>query len=398
MKIIFLFFVLIGMNCSAEIPTPEAAVSFWKGNKEPFAKPEESFKRSFQILKENYVDKGVSEESLYLAATEGMLASLNSDSKKNWNTLLSPRAMEDKQIEMSGRLIGIGATLEFDKATGNAKVRDVISGSAALKAGIKVNDQILSVNGKRYKELAEMVADIRGKTGETVKLRILREDQIVEMKIARAPVNIPLIESFQVDDQTGYLSLNTFSKDAQADVKAKLAFFKDKKIRKLILDLRGNRGGIFDNALEVADIFLNKGDVIVKAKTREGVTKEYKAKGNAWSPDTQIVVLTSEETASSAEVLTATLKENRKALVVGAQTEGKWTVESIESLPNSYFIKYSIMLLQSPSGKSYQDVGLSPDFTIAKSPVTEVMTEYNIKNLKKRLEKDSTFKAAVELK
>ena len=167
---------------------------------------------------------------------------------------------------------------------------------------------------------------------------------------------------------------------------------------KLIIDLRDNQGGVFEKALDVADYFLNSGEVIVKTKSRDGSMKEYKAKGSAWSPETAIFILTSGETASSAEVLTAALKENRKAVIVGGKTRGKWTVEMLETLPNKFAIKYSVKQMQSPSGKSYQAQGITPDFNIGERVDTESVDLPSLQNSKLRLEKDPVLKAAYELK
>ncbi|MGZ3634177.1 MAG: S41 family peptidase [Parachlamydiaceae bacterium] len=374
----------------------EGSISQWKSEKEPFKKSEESFKKALQIIRDKYADKNVTEEDLYRAATEGMLAALNSG-KENWNTLLTPRNIQDTNIEISGQLVGVGATLDFDANTKNARIRGVIAGSAAEKAGLRKHDQILSVNGKRYKDLPSMVMDIRGKAGESVKLKILREDHIIDLKVTRTEIKIPLVVAANVDSKIGYLEISGFTNESAADLKAQLNTFKDKKLTKLILDLRSNRGGVFEKALEVADTFLNKNDVITKAKSRDGTIKEFKAKGSAWSPETKLIVLTDSETSSSAEVLAASLKENRKAILMDDKTAGKWTVESLERLPNDYYIKYSVMSLLSPSGKSYEGVGFKPDFEISKPAEGDFIGYDLVKDIKMRMEKDPTLKAAVEL-
>jgi len=393
MGIILMSFFLVQVSFAAEF---EGAISEWNKNNESFKKSEETFKKVLETLKTHYVDKGVTEEDLYRAATEGMLAALN-NGKNNWNTLLSPRDMEDLQIEMTGKLAGIGATLEFDKNTGYARVRNVLAGSAALKAGIQVNDLILSVNGKHYKELKDMVADIRGKTGEKVRLKILRQESILDMNVTRSQVSIPFAESAMLNDHTGYLKIESFTNPTLKEVVEQMSLFKGKKLSKLIIDLRNNRGGLFEKSLEVADLFLKNGDVIVKTKSRDGSVRDYKAKATAWSPETRIVVLTDAETESGAEILTAALRENRGATIIGAKTVGKWTVESVESLPNGYAMKYSVMSFESPSGKSFQNTGLTPDIEIVSLTEPERLTLLS-KDLKGRMAGDPVLRAAVELK
>ncbi|MNJ96719.1 putative CtpA-like serine protease [compost metagenome] len=395
MKKIVLTLSLLTFTASSFAAQFEGSIPEWKSEKESFKKPEESFKKALQILKEKYADKNVTEEDLYRAAAEGMLAALNSG-KENWNTLLTPRNIQNTNIDISGQLVGIGATLDFDANTKNARVRGTIVGSAAEKVGLRKYDQILSVNGKRHKDLPSMVMDIRGKAGESVKLKILREDRIIDLKITRAEVKIPFVTAANIDSQTGYLQISGFSKESVPDLKTQLDTFKDKKLTKLIIDLRSNPGGVFATALEVAEMFLNKNDVIAKAKTRDGSIKEYKANGNAWSPSTQLIVLTDVETSSGAEVLAASLKENRKAILMGDKTAGKWTVESLERLPNDYYIKYSVMSLLSPSDRSYEGVGLKPDFEINKPAENDFIGFDLAKDIKKRMEIDPALRAAVE--
>jgi carboxyl-terminal processing protease len=396
MKKTILFLTLtVGMSSISLAAQFEGSIPEWKSNKESFKKPEESFNRAVQILRQKYVDKNLSDEDLYRAATEGMLAALN-EGKENWNTLLTPRNAQDTNIEIAGELVGIGATLDFDPPSGNALVRGVIDGSAAEKAGIRKHDLILSVDGKRYKDLPTMVQNIRGKAGEVVNLKILREDKILDFKVKRATIKIPIVISGLINPQTGYLRLDAFTNESAVDTKAVLNSFKDKKLTKLIIDLRGNMGGVFEKGLDVADSFLNKNDIITKAKSRDGSVKEFKAKSEAWSPNTKLIVLTDAETSSSAEILAASLKENRKALLVGGKTAGKWTVESLERLPNDYFIKYSVMSLLSPSGKSFEGAGLTPDLEVSKHPEGDSIGYDFIKDIKGRIEKDPPLKAAVD--
>ncbi len=395
MKFIVVCFCLFVQGSICFAAQFEGSVSEWKKDKVVFNKSEESFKKALEVLKSKYIDKNITEADLYRAATEGMLAALNSD-KENWNAILTPNEIEEMQIEMSGKLVGIGVVLEFDKVSGNARVRGVLPGSSALKAGLKKGDQILSVNGKRYKELSKMAQDIRGKSGESLTLRVLREDQVNEMKIVRHSIGIPMFTTARLNDQTAYLEISGFTNNAEAEVSKKLASLNDPKITKLIIDLRGNSGGSFEQAIGVIGLFLNKGELIAKTKTREGGVEEYRAKVNAWNPNAKLVILTSAETRCAAELMAASLKENRHATLMGMKTLGKWTVESVESLPNNFSMKYSVMLMESPSGQSYTK-GLSPDIEIAKSEIEEGADWGAQTDIKARSQKDSAIKAALEL-
>lgn len=301
-------------------------------------------------------------------------------------------------IEMTGRLVGIGVTLDFDESTGNAKIRAVLPGSSALKAGLQKRDQILNINGQRYKNLPELVASIRGKSGEVVNIKLLREDKILNIKVPRAAVEIPLYESYFLDNSTGYLIISGFTNEAPEMIKNKLALFKDKKLERLVVDLRGNRGGVFEKLIEVANLFLNDGQVIVKTKTRDADITEYKAKSLAWSPQTKLLVLVDADTSSSAEVLAASLKENRNATLVGTKTAGKWTVESVEKLPNDYSIKYSVLKVESANGKNYDGIGIAPSLEIEMKKSSDHIDIATEKDMRIKIEKDPILKAAMQLK
>lgn len=151
-----------------------------------------------------------------------------------------------------------------------------------------------------------------------------------------------------------------------------------------------------EHGIEVAGLFLDSDQIIVKTQGRDGKVKEYKASGKAWSPQTKIVVITDAETASSAEILTAALKERRKAILVGTHTAGKGTIESLEELPNGYKMKYSVRRLLSPDGKPFDGSGLSPDYQITNEKADFFPFDF-IKDLPNHLEKDAALKFAVEL-
>lgn len=399
MKKIILITTLLAMGSPLLAAQFDGTILEWNKDKESFKKPEESFQKTLKLLKENFADKNITEEDLYRAATAGMLAALNND-KESWNTLLTPLDMKERAIEVSGQVVGIGATLEFDASSNNAKVRGVVPGSGADRAGLKPLDQILSVNGRRFKELRPMVAAIRGKEGESVKLKVLREDRLLTVDVTRSSVKIPLTISANIDAHTGYLNISGFTEESLPDLKKSMQLFAGKApLQKLIIDLRSNHGGVFDQARDVTAFFLKKNDVIVMTQLRDGSKKTYKAEGSAWSPETKILILTDKETSSSAEFFAESLRENRHAVIVGTETAGKWTVEMLEELPNHYYIKYSVMSLLSPSGKNFNEKGISPDFAFGKaaqSPDSFIGYEFT-KDISKRIEVDPTLKAAVEL-
>jgi len=366
---------------------------------EKFSDPEANFKLVLKKIHESYVDKGVSDEDLYRAATAGMLSSLNSGKEgENWNVLFSPTMLQDFIIEKTGRLTGIGTVLDFDAKTGYAHVLNVIPNSAALKAGLEKDDQILSVNNKLFKDktLAEMADAIRGPAGDSVRLKVLRGDQVLSVNVKRDVVSLPEVSTKQVDANTGLLTINYFKDGTATVVSQRLAELNTKNLKKLILDLRGNGGGTFEDAVKVAELFLSKGHVIARTVSR-GTTEEYKAHGEPWHPEAQIVILIDGATASSSELLTAALKDGRHALTIGEKTKGKWNVQMVEELPNKFAIKYSIAKVETADGKSYEGTGMKADIEMEGPKGPMLVEAQKEADVAKRMKMDAPFKAGVTL-
>lgn len=366
--------------------------------KEVFTQAENTFKNVMETLLSKYIDKNLTKEELYMAATQGMLNSLNKDNKE-WNKLLSPNEYKNLQIDLSGKVTGIGAEMKFDEQTGYATILRTITNSAAEKAGIKVDDQILSVNGEKFKgrTFPELVAAIRGEVGKTVELKVLREDKIVNFNINREVVPWSTISLEKLDRDTGFLTIGFFNEDTPAKVQDKISEINKANYKNLIVDLRDNSGGAFDPALKTTELFLSKGAVMLKTLDRSGKTEEYKSTKGMLNNSIKIFVLVDKNTSSSAEFFTSALKENRQAKIIGEKTFGKWTAQMVETLPNQYAIKYTVKQFLTPEGKSFQDIGLKPDIEVpltSKSTVREIKLKYSIG---KRAEFDSQLKVAIEL-
>jgi carboxyl-terminal processing protease len=351
-------------------------------------------------LLSGYVDKNVSQDELYRAAAAGMLESLNSgdtkgDEKADWNRLLSPDELAEMRSDLSGKVSGIGIEISFDKATGHGRVLTVIHDTPAEKAGMKADDEILSVEGKRFKngEFKNLVYALRGKDGESVHLKILREDKVLSLAIARTTISWMPVSYDQIDPTTGLLTLRYFTEEAPGAVERAIAEASAKGVKKLLIDLRGNAGGGFEQAVSVADLLVPKGGVIVKTRDREGKEEEKLGKRGGLSPAIEVIVLTDHGTTCGGELLAEALREDRGARIVGQTTFGKWNMQTVELLPNHYGIKYTVMEFLSPSGKSFQGVGVQPDLEVSGTeghagPWVEI---------KKRLAGDAQLRAALEL-
>ncbi len=365
---------------------------------EVFSNPEANFKLVMEKILSKHLDKNITKEELFKAATQGMLASLNSG-EQTWNKLLSPDEMKNMKEDLSGKVTGIGVSIKFDEHTGYGQILKAIPGSAAEKAGLQMDDQILSVDDMKFKgrQFIDMVTAIRGETGKFVKLKVLREDKILSLNIKRQVIPWTPVELEKVDSATAILSIGFFNEQTPQLVEQKLNEVNKANIKKLIVDVRDNDGGSFDHAVKVAELFLPENAIVASTKNRQGVIEKFLAKKSLLNKNVQVLLLTNKKTFSGAELFTAALKENKKSKIVGESTFGKWNAQTVESLSNRFAIKYTTMEFNSPLGNAYQGIGIKPDLEVSlpkDSDVNELRVKFDIP---KRLEFDLQLKAALEL-
>ncbi len=365
---------------------------------EKFSDAEKNFSLVMKTLLEKHVDSNVSKEDLYRAATAGMLASLNKNDK-DWNKLLSPTEVKNLQDDLSGKVSGIGVVVKFDANDKFPIILDALRGSAAQKAGLKKGDQILSVDGKRFTpdHFRELVNAIRGETGKTVSLKILRDEDASLVKVKREVVPFEPVAFKPIDHKTALIKIGYFTEQAPTLVADALKKFNNGGFKFLILDLRGNGGGGFESAIKTSGLFIPKGGLIATAKNREGKITEYKSDGQLYKQGTSLYILADKDTSSGAELFVAAVSEIQNAKVIGTRTFGKWNAQRVENLSNKFAFKYTTQEFFSPKGNSYEDRGLVPDVEIELEKGLESKELDGEENLSKRLEKDRQLKTALQL-
>ncbi len=355
------------MPAAAPAPTTTAAE-----NESEYALPPEKFtdaQRNFEAAKhallDGYYSGTLTEEDLYRAAVAGMLERVDPRMHK-WNKLLSHSDLAELRHDVQGEVVGIGVNIAFDPATGYIDVKNTIAGSPAERAGVTPPDKIVTVDGKLYRGLTvhDVVRDIRGKAGETVTLTILRGDKLVTVPIVREKVDFDVARDDLLAGSVGYLWIPSFNTKTPAAVHAALGDLAAKGARALVVDLRENEGGTFDDAVACAGQLVPAGATVASVDKR-GKVESLAAKGvTPMLLDRPVAVLVDKSTASSAELVAAALQELRHATLVGARTKGKWSVQRIEDLPNGYAMKFTVGLFRSPAGKSYEGTGMAPDIEV----------------------------------
>lgn len=370
----------------------------------PFTGGEKSFQVVKDLLRTQYYRAGLTEDDLYKAAVAGMLQQLEPQLGA-WNKLLTPEEMAELHADMKGEMVGIGVEIRFDEESGISDVMSVIPGSPAEHGGIRAGDKILTVGGKFYKgkTLRDVVFDLRGQAGEQVKLTTLRGADVLTFQIRREHVVYDFVKTMLLPGDVGYVFIRQFADNTPASVQSALQELQGKNVRALVIDLRGNQGGLFDRAVSTAELFLKKGTPIVKVRSRGGEEKTIASSAASAPPALPLALLVDGETASSGELLAGALREGVGAQIIGQKTFGKGSIQKLEELPNHYGVKFTASVFFLPSGAAVEGQGLTPDVDVA-LPVTpqssadrERTRVQHIMNVTERLQADVQLRAAVNI-
>lgn len=320
-----------------------------------------TFAKVFETIKNNYVED-ISDEELLQAAVRGMLSGLDPHS-----ALLDNR-LDDVRSETSGRYGGLG--IEVTKDNGGIRVISPIDDTPAQAAGILPNDLIVRLDDRPVNRmtLADAVGIMRGEPGTKIKLTIIRQGSDVPLvfTLTRAVIRIRSVRSYFLDDNFGYLRVTQFQTPTPELAREQIqGLFKESNAMEgLVLDLRNNPGGELQSAVGVSDLFIDQG-VIVKTRARNNTNEQvFNATPGDLAKGIPIVVLVNEGSASASEIVAGALQDHNRAIIMGTQTFGKGSVQTIWSLDKETTLKLTTHLYYTPSDRSIQALGIVPDITI----------------------------------
>jgi carboxyl-terminal processing protease len=263
--------------------------------------------------------------------------------------------------QIDGAFEGIGATLglENDAVT----VIAPIDGSPAEKAGLKSKDIIAKINGENALDLKldEAVSKIRGPKGTVVKLEVIRAGKAVDISITRDVITIPSVKWEVNKDNVGILTINQFGSDTNELALQAATEFKQKNVKAVVLDMRGDPGGLLDSAVYVSSMWLPKGKLILQEKRENVVTKTYTATGKNPLLGIPTVVLLDGSSASASEITAGALRDNGVASIIGTKSYGKGSVQNIQRLADGSAIKVTIARWYTPNGRNIDKDGIEPD-------------------------------------
>ena len=345
------------------------------------------FAEVLSIVKKNYVEE-VKTKDLVYAAIKGMLNSLDPHSG-----FMPPDAYKEMQVETKGEFGGIGIQIGIkdNLLTVIAPIED----TPAYRAGIKAGDKIVKIDDQSTRDMAlhEAVDKMRGPKGTTVKITVLRDEwkEPKDFTIERDIIKVKSVKSKMLEDGIGYIKLNQFQEQTAADLSVALKQLSDEKMDSLILDLRNDPGGLLNSAIDVASQLLPYGKLVVYIKDRAGEKTEYRTgdKFPSYERPTMIV-LVNQGSASASEIVAGALKDWRRAAILGVQTFGKGSVQSVIPLSDGSGLRLTTARYYTPSGTSIQSTGIIPDIIVKLEPKdgTKEHAVFREKDLERHLKND----------
>lgn len=333
-------------------------------------------------LKENYVEE-VNTQDLIYGAIKGMLETLDPHS-----SFLPPDVYKELQVETKGSFGGLG--IEITIRDGILTIVSPIEDTPAFEAGLKAGDRIVMINDEPTKDMTlfEAVKKMRGKKGTKITLKIVREglEEPLEVTMTRAVIKIKSVKSELLDKEFGYVRITQFQEDTDRELKKALKRLKEEcpsGLKGLILDLRNNPGGLLDQAVSVSDEFLDSGKIVYTDGRVKSQKMEFYAHPQQEHYDFPIIVLVNGGSASASEIVAGALQDHQRAVILGTQTFGKGSVQTIIPLDDGSGLKLTTAQYFTPSGRVIQAEGIKPDIV-----VSNVIPEKNGKPIRFLREKD----------
>ena len=315
-------------------------------------------------INDEYVEE-INQSDAMDAAINGVLQSLDP-----YSAYMSPEVLKEMQTETSGEFGGLG--IEVTMEAGVVKVISPIDNTPAEREGIKAGDYIVKINDIQVqgKTLSEAVELMRGPVGSKIEITVRRRGikKAIIFNITREIIKVESVKSKIIDDTVGYLRLTSFNENSSDQIKEKIRKFrKNSRIEKYVLDLRNNPGGLLSQAIKISDFFLDSGEIVSTKGRKKRENRKWFAKKGDMIDGKTLIVLINYGSASASEIVAGALKDHKRAILIGENTFGKGSVQSIIPLLNNGAIRLTISKYYLPSGKSISDVGVIPDIEIAES-------------------------------
>tara|TARA_Y100000022_G_scaffold12584_1_gene9911 strand:- start:873 stop:2009 length:1137 start_codon:yes stop_codon:yes gene_type:complete len=319
------------------------------------------FGEVLEKINREYVEEVNQSESMD-SAINGLLQSLDP-----YSAYMPPEVFDEMQTETSGEFGGLG--IEVTMESGVVKVISPIDDTPASKAGIKAGDYIVKINNIQVqgKSLSEAVDLMRGPVGSGIELTVRRrgEKKALIFNVVREIIQIQSVKADLLEKNIGYIRLTSFNENSGKQIERKIQELeKNKAVNSYILDLRNNPGGLLSQAIKISDFFLNNGEIVSTKSRKVSENRKWFAKKGDVINGKTLVVLINYGSASASEIVAGALKDHKRAILVGENSFGKGSVQSIIPLKNNGAIRLTVAKYYLPSGKSISEVGVSPDIEV----------------------------------
>ena len=319
------------------------------------------FGEVLEKISKEYVDE-IDQSKSMDSAINGLLQSLDP-----YSAYMTPESFGNMQTETSGEFGGLG--IEVGMESGVIKVISPIDNTPASKAGLKAGDYIVKINNIQVqgKSLMEAVDLMRGPVGSSIKITVRRRGvkKALIFDIIREIIEVQSVKSKLIDNNIGYIRLTSFNENSSVQIKKKVFdLSKNKKLKGYILDLRNNPGGLLSQAIRISDFFLNSGEIVSTKSRKISENKKWFAKKGDLINGQTLVVLINYGSASASEIVAGALKDHKRAIIIGENSYGKGSVQSIIPLKNKGAIRLTIAKYYLPSGKSISKIGVTPDIEV----------------------------------
>jgi len=319
------------------------------------------FGEVLEKINKEYVDE-VNQSKSMDAAINGLLQSLDP-----YSAYMTPESFKSMQTETSGEFGGLG--IEVGMEAGVIKVISPIDNTPASKAGLKAGDYIIKINNMQVqgKSLMEAVDLMRGPVGSSIEITVRRRGlkKALIFNITREIIEVQSVKSELIDDNIGYIRLTSFNENSSEQIKEKVNNLnKNKDLKGYILDLRNNPGGLLSQAIKISDFFLENGEIVSTKSRKVSENRKWFAKKGDITGGKTLIVLINYGSASASEIVAGALKDHKRAIILGENSYGKGSVQSIIPLKNRGAIRLTIAKYYLPSGKSISEVGVTPDIEV----------------------------------
>ena len=321
------------------------------------------FGEVLEKIKKDYVEE-VNQSDALDAAINGVLQSLDP-----YSAYMSPEIFKEMETETSGEFGGLG--IEVSMEFGVVKVITPMDNSPAEKEGVKAGDYIVKINGVQVqgKTLSEAVELMRGPIGTKLEITVRRKGvkKALIFEITREVIEVKSVKSKIIDNNIGYIRLTSFNENSSSQIRSKIKEFKKNEVKKYVLDLRNNPGGLLSQAVKISDFFLDNGEIVSTKSRKSYENRKYFAKKGDLIDGETLIVLINNGSASASEIVAGALKDHKRAIVIGENSYGKGSVQSIIPLKNKGAIRLTISKYYLPSGESISGTGITPDIEIVEN-------------------------------